>query len=120
MFQRHLQRRFSVLVQTGFMTVVEVTTAGDDFDGHAGQGCGRQHDHLPHALEVLGQRLPREPPEPVDKVEKQKMRKQKKGTLASEKATADLAAILKKYGRLDKTPLTVEVKGGEPIDLKLD
>jgi hypothetical protein len=64
--------------------------------------------------------LPRTPPEPVDKVEKAKMRKQKKGTLASEKATADLAAILKKYGNLEKTPLTVEVTGSEPIDLKLD
>jgi hypothetical protein len=64
--------------------------------------------------------LPREPPEPVDKEEKAKMRKLKKGTLANEKLTADLAAILKKYGRLEKTPLTVEVKGGEPIDLKLD
>jgi hypothetical protein len=59
---------------------------------------------------------PRKPPEPVDKEAKQK----KKGTLAGEKLPADLAAILKKYGQLEKTPLTVEVKGGEPIDLKLD
>jgi hypothetical protein len=33
---------------------------------------------------------------------------------------ADTAEILKKYGKLDKTPLTVEVKGDQPIDLKLD
>jgi hypothetical protein len=33
---------------------------------------------------------------------------------------AEVAAVLKKYGSLEKTPLTVEVKGDEPIDLKLD
>jgi hypothetical protein len=33
---------------------------------------------------------------------------------------ADSAEILKKYGKLDTTPLTVEVKGGQPLDLKLD
>ncbi|HZV07334.1 MAG TPA: hypothetical protein VE999_19785 [Gemmataceae bacterium] len=64
--------------------------------------------------------LPRTPPEPVDKEERAKLRKLKKGTPANEKTTADLAAILKKYGNLEKTPLTVEVKGGESIDLKLD
>jgi hypothetical protein len=36
------------------------------------------------------------------------------------KVPAELAPILKTYGNLEKTPLTVEVKGGEPIDLKLD
>jgi hypothetical protein len=65
--------------------------------------------------------LPREPPEPVDKEERQRMMKQKKKkTLASQNPPGKLAAILKKYGQLEKTPLTVEVKGGEPIDLKLD
>jgi hypothetical protein len=34
--------------------------------------------------------------------------------------SVDLTQILEKYGNLDKTPLTKEVKGGEPIDLKLD
>jgi len=63
--------------------------------------------------------IPREPPEPVDKEEKMKMRKQKKGKPATETLPADTAKILKKYGNLDKTPLTVEVKG-DPIDLKLD
>jgi hypothetical protein len=62
--------------------------------------------------------LPREPPEPVDK--EAKMKTKKKGTPATEKQPADLADILKKYGNPDKTPLIVEVKGGEPIDLKLD
>jgi hypothetical protein len=33
---------------------------------------------------------------------------------------ADLVEILEKYGNLEKTPLTIVVKGGEPIDLKLD
>jgi hypothetical protein len=64
--------------------------------------------------------LPREPPEPVDKDEKMRMRKQKQKKPAAEKQPADIAAVLKKYGNLEKTPLTVEVRGGEPIDLKLD
>jgi hypothetical protein len=63
--------------------------------------------------------LPREPyVEPAD-MEKKKMSK-KKGAPATEKPSVDVAAILKKYGNLDKSPLTKEVKGGEPIDLKLD
>ena len=66
--------------------------------------------------------LPREPfVEPVDKEELAKMKKQKKtATPAAARPPADLAEILKKYGNLDKSPLTVEVKGGAPIDLKLD
>lgn len=61
---------------------------------------------------------PREPfVEPGDKDEMAKMKKQKKETPAM---SADLAEILKKYGNLDKSPLSVEVKGGAPIDLKLD
>ena len=57
---------------------------------------------------------PRDPyVEPGDKGEK-------KATPATATPSGDLAEILKKYGNLDKSPLTVEVKGGEPIDLKLD
>lgn len=55
--------------------------------------------------------------EPTDK-EPTKNRRAKATRAA--KPPADLADILKKYGNLDKSPLTVEVKGGEPIDLKLD
>jgi hypothetical protein len=62
---------------------------------------------------------PREPyVEPGD-VDKKKMSR-RKGVPATEKPTVDVAAILKKYGNLDKSPLTKEVKGGELIDLKLD
>jgi hypothetical protein len=65
--------------------------------------------------------LPREPPQPVAKEERARLRKEKKKvTPATEKQPADIAAILKKYGSLAKTPLTVEVKGGERIDLQLD
>jgi hypothetical protein len=62
---------------------------------------------------------PREPfVEPGDK---EAMDKQKKpASPATNSPTVDLEAILKKYGNLDKSPLTVEVKGGEAIDLKLD
>ncbi len=61
---------------------------------------------------------PREPfVEPGDKDE---MKKQRRQAAAAAKPPADLAEILKKYGNLDKSPLTVEVKGGAPIDLKLD
>jgi hypothetical protein len=62
--------------------------------------------------------IPRQPTEPVDKEEKMKERK-KKGIPATA-MPADTATILKKYGKLDKTPLIVEVKGDQPIDLKLD
>jgi hypothetical protein len=63
--------------------------------------------------------LPREPyVEPGD-VDKRKMIR-RKGTPATEKPSVDVAAILKKYGNLDKSPLTREVKGGGPIDLQLD
>lgn len=66
---------------------------------------------------------PREPyVEPnEDKEETAKQRRLKmKAIAAAAKPPADLADILKKYGNLDKSPLTKEVKGGEPIDLKLD
>jgi hypothetical protein len=65
---------------------------------------------------------PREPfVDPVDKEEMAKMKKQKKTAApATARPPADLEEILKKYGNLDKSPLTVEVKGGAPIDLKLD
>jgi hypothetical protein len=59
--------------------------------------------------------LPREPP--ADKVDKPGKPKAKAPTTA---AQADLAPVLKKYGSLEKSPLSVEVKGSEPIDLKLD
>ncbi len=65
--------------------------------------------------------LPREFVDPTDKEERAKMRKQKmKVPSAAAKPPVDLADVLKKYGNLDKSPLTMEVKGGEPIDLKLD
>jgi hypothetical protein len=66
--------------------------------------------------------LPRAEPEPFEKDDKVRIKKQKKKGAATSaaKAPADLAPILQKYGTLAKTPLTVEVKGGEPIDLKLD
>jgi hypothetical protein len=64
--------------------------------------------------------LPREPPV-EDKEERAKLRKQKKSaTSASARPPADIAEVLKKYGNLEKSPLTVEVKGGAPIDIKLD
>jgi hypothetical protein len=66
--------------------------------------------------------LPREPyVEPSDKEETAKLNKLKKqATRATAKPPADVADILKKYGNLDKSPLTVEVKGGAPMDFKLD
>ena len=70
----------------------------------------------PHKVWVS---LPREPPT-VDKEEKQRLAKERKGKRANDQRSAELAGILKKYGQLEKTPLTVEVKGGAPIDLKLD
>jgi hypothetical protein len=57
--------------------------------------------------------LPREPPPDLDQ------EKVKKKPVPTNKPPVDTAAILKKYGKLDTTPLTVEVKG-DPIDLKLD
>jgi hypothetical protein len=64
---------------------------------------------------------PREPfVEPGDRGESDKPKKQKKATPATARPPADLDQILKKYGNLDKSPLTVDVKGGAPIDLKLD
>jgi len=65
---------------------------------------------------------PREPfVDPVDKEELAKLKKQKKqATPATIRPPAELEEILKKYGNLDKSPLTVEVKDGTPIDLKLD
>src|SRR5262249_25891511 len=66
---------------------------------------------------------PREPyVEPGDKEEMAKIKKQMKqaALAAAKRQPADLTEILKKYGNLDKSPLTVEVKGGAPIDLKLD
>ena len=62
---------------------------------------------------------PREPF--VEPDEKGEMKRPKpKANVASAKPHAEVEVILKKYGNLDKSPLTVEVKGGEPMDLKLD
>jgi len=46
----------------------------------------------------------------------------KKGALSTPAAEMpeDTAEMLQKFGNLDKTPLTKEVKGGETIDLQLD
>jgi hypothetical protein len=62
--------------------------------------------------------LPREPF--VDPTEKEEKKNPKAKPPAKPKPPADVADILKKYGNLDKSPLAVEVKGGEPLDLKLD
>jgi hypothetical protein len=43
-----------------------------------------------------------------------------KATPTAANVPAELAPVLNKYGSLEKSPLAVEVKGGEPIDLKLD
>jgi hypothetical protein len=61
--------------------------------------------------------LPRKPE--VSRKPEDGKRKKKPANLATP-LPADIAEILKKYGKLDTTPLTVEVKGGQPIDLKLD
>ena len=62
--------------------------------------------------------LPREePPPPGGERENERV---KKKPPASKSPPADFAATLKRYGSLDRTPLTVEVNGGQPIDLKLD
>ena len=54
--------------------------------------------------------------DPTDKEDSAKQKKVK----AAVKQPADMADILKKYGNLDKSTLTKEVKDGSPIDLKLD
>jgi hypothetical protein len=62
--------------------------------------------------------LPREePPPPGGERENERV---KKRPPAPKRPAADFAATLKRYGSLDRTPLTVEVNGGQPIDLKLD
>ncbi|HEV8059896.1 MAG TPA: hypothetical protein VGP68_08485 [Gemmataceae bacterium] len=68
--------------------------------------------------------LPRkEPTQVVDKDERMMKKKEeknkKKGGPGTEMMPTEIAKILKKYGSLDKTPLTKEVKG-DPIDLNLD
>jgi hypothetical protein len=65
---------------------------------------------------------PREPfVEPGDKEATAKLRKQKQQAAASAaKPPPDFTEILKKYGNQDKSPLTVEVKDGPPMELKLD
>src|SRR5262245_36401663 len=61
---------------------------------------------------------PREPY--VEPDEKGEMKRQRPKANVAAKPHDELAEILKKYGNLDKSPLTVDVKGGGPIDLKLD
>ena len=65
---------------------------------------------------------PRQPfVEPGEKEESAKLNLQKKqAAAAAAKPPADLTEILQKYGNLDKSPLTVDVKSGGSIDLKLD
>jgi hypothetical protein len=63
--------------------------------------------------------LPRNPPPFDDSNKEEKAKKAPRKPTAGVPADAEIAAILKKYGQADKSPLTVEVKG-EPIDLKLD
>ena len=62
--------------------------------------------------------LPREEPPPFGG--KRKNEREKKKTPAPKMPAADLAATLKRYGSLERTPLTVEVNGAQPLDLKLD
>jgi hypothetical protein len=65
--------------------------------------------------------LPRAPfVDPTDKEESAKQRKLNAKNKAPAKPPADVADILKKYGNLDKSPLTKEVTGSGPIDLVLD
>ena len=52
-----------------------------------------------------------------EKEERAKARTQKPKT---NRTATEIAAILKTYGRLDTTPLEIEVKDGSPIDIKLD
>ena len=61
--------------------------------------------------------LPREAP--ADGKDDKPNKPKAKGA-AGTTVPAEVAAVLKKYGSLEKTPLVIEVKGGEPIDLKLD
>jgi hypothetical protein len=59
--------------------------------------------------------IPRKPPAGVEKDKK----KDSPRTLDAA-MPPDTAEILRKYGKLETTPLTVEVKGDQPLDLKLD
>jgi hypothetical protein len=65
---------------------------------------------------------PREPfVDPADKEEIAKLKKlRKKAPPTTSRPPAELAEILKKYGSLDNSKLTIEVKGGEQVNLKLD
>jgi hypothetical protein len=58
--------------------------------------------------------LPRTPPEAFENENKKKAPR-----TPGSQVSPDIAQILWKYGKLDTTPLTVEVTG-DPIDLKLD
>jgi hypothetical protein len=63
--------------------------------------------------------LPREGPPDIEGERKNEREKKKKAPVPN-LPPADLAETLKRYGNLDRSPLTVEVTGGQPIDLKLD
>ncbi len=65
---------------------------------------------------------PREPyvETTTDKEETAKLKKLRQKATPAAKPPADLAEILKKYGNLEKSPLSVEVKGAATVDLKLD
>jgi len=62
--------------------------------------------------------LPREAPSDDSGGDKPNKPKGKPTTATN--VPTETAAVLKKYGSLEKSTLIVEVKGGEPIDLKLD
>lgn len=61
--------------------------------------------------------LPREEPPPFERDRDQERIRKK---TPAPKRPAEFAETLKRYGSLDRTPLTVEVSGGQPVDLKLD
>jgi hypothetical protein len=62
--------------------------------------------------------LPREEPPPFGGDRKNE--REKKKAPAPNLPPAELATTLKRYGSLERTPLSVEVTSGQPIDLKLD
>jgi hypothetical protein len=60
------------------------------------------------------------PREPFVEPDERGEMKRPKAKANAAKPHSELAEILKKYGNLNKSPLTVEVKDGAPMDLKLD
>jgi hypothetical protein len=64
--------------------------------------------------------LPRTPEKPKSHDPEEILKEQAARTKSVHQQPSDLVDIMKKYGKLDTTPLTVEVTGGQTIDLKLD